>query len=281
MDKVADLLLMRTLYTTHPYRLDPLGTEATIKALTRADLVAYHQRLIHAGGLVLAVFGDVQTPQVEALVAHSFAGLPAGSAAPANPPQEPPLTTVKEVVVKRDQQQAITNFGFPGERFDAPDRYKLDVMQAAFAGIGYGAGRLYEAMRGNQLVYATFGFAVRGVDPGYFGIYAGTDPAKADEARQRIIGLIKDIQATGITDEELQRAKKIAIATHEIRLQNPAERARVQASDELYGLGYDNYARYAGEIEKVTADDVLAMARKHMNLDHYVIAITRPGEGNK
>ena len=281
VDKVADHLLLRSYYTTHPYRLDPLGTEATIKALTRADLVAFHQRLVRAGGLALSVVGDVQAAQVEALATKAFAGLPAGAVSPANPPQEPPLTTVKEVVVKRDQRQAITNFAFPGQPIGDADRYKLDVMQAAFAGIGYGAGRLYEAMRGNQLVYSAFGFPVRGLDSGYFGIYAGTDPAKADEARQRIIDLIKDIQGSGITEKELQRAKKIAIATHEIGLQSPAARARTQASDELYGLGYENYKRYAAEIEKVTTDDVLAMTRKYMDLEHYVIAITRPGEDGK
>ena len=55
----------------------------------------------------------------------------------------------------------------------------------------------------------------------------------------------------------------------------------MQATDELYGLGYENYKRYAAEIEKVTTDDVLAMASKHMDIDHYVIVITRPGEGAK
>ncbi len=280
VDTVGERLLLPALFPTHPYRLDSLGTDASIKAITREALIAFHQRLARAGSLVLAVVGDVRADQVEALATRAFAGMPKGRVSPVQLQPEAPPAAVREVVEKREQQQAITNIGFIGPQRTSADRYALDIMSAAFAGLGYPAGRLHEDLRGNALVYATFGYATRGLDPGYFDIYAGTAPEKAGEVRQRIIALVKGIQNAPISADELARAKSIALANHDINLQNPAARARTEALDELYGLGYDNYRKYAAEISKITVDDVQRMARKYMDLDHCVIAVTTPGEGN-
>ena len=48
------------------------------------------------------------------------------------------------------------------------------------------------------------------------------------------------------------------------------------AFNELYGLGYDEYKRFAGKIESVTKEDILNTARRYFDMNAYTVVIVRP-----
>jgi hypothetical protein len=62
----------------------------------------------------------------------------------------------------------------------------------------------------------------------------------------------------------------------DVRLDSTADNLQQHALDELYGLGFDAQASDADDLEKVTKDDAMAAARRHPDLQHCAIAITRP-----
>ena len=278
VDSVADRLMKARLFEGHPYALDPLGTRESVTALARDQLLAHHRRILQPQAMVLAVYGAVDRAEVYRIVKDLFGDWPGGDTsalqlAPARWPTE--QVRIQE---QRDQQQGILTIGFMGPQLDSPDRFALDVLDAAFSGVYYPGGRLHRRLRGDQLVYATHMVPVRGVDPGYNMIYAGTQPETLERVEQIVRELVEAVQEEPLAEEELERAKMMCIAAHEVDLGSARQRVFSEALDELYGLGYDEGQRYAEAIEGVTAAEVQAAARKYMNLDRCVVVTTRPAE---
>ncbi len=275
-DAVTSRLMLETLFRTHPYRLDPAGTVASVKQVTPATLAALHARLCQPQRMVLALSGDLAPDQAQAVVLKRFGDWQPGTAGDLKLAPEPPPATVQRVTKVREQQQGIVYLGFPGPRVDSPDRFALDVLDAALSGIGYPGGRLHEKLRGEKLVYATHMVPVPGLDPGYVLLYAATEPAKLEVVERIIRELIVGMQTTPLPADELERGKRMCICAHEIALGEVASRIMTETLDELYGLGYQASATYAAQIEPVTAAQVQAAARKYLDLEHCVIATTRP-----
>lgn len=276
VDTFAGDLMLKTLFVDYPYRFPTPGTRESVQALTRQDLVNFHQRYARGNNMVISIFGDTTLKQAQALVQKYLGDMPQGEIAPPQRPTEPPLDTTRLKEVTRQQQQAVIIYGFQGPKITDPDRYARDVMTAVFAGLGYPGGRLHTSLRGQQLVYATFAFAVPGPEVGYYEIYAGTAPEKAAAVQEQIDKIVRDLQTNPPTADELVLAKNVAISTQAVALESSASRAQSAALDVLNGLGREEMFRYAGEVEKVTAAQVQEQAQKLMPLGRKVLVITTP-----
>ena len=76
---------------------------------------------------------------------------------------------------------------------------------------------------------------------------------------------IEKVRQGGITDEELTLAKNELRVSRQVARQTNDFYSLTAALDELYGLGFDNMDRYDARIEKVTKEDVKAVAQKYLN----------------
>jgi zinc protease len=138
-------------------------------------------------------------------------------------------------------------------------------------------GRLFSELRDKEsLAYALDFVAQANYDPGYIGVYMGTHPKKLDRAIEAVLRELKEVKDRGLTEEEVERARKYLVGNFEIGLQTNGAQANQMSLDELYGLGFDHYQKYPQEIQKVTRDEVNRMAKKYFNLEAYVLAILRP-----
>src|SRR5205085_9868749 len=75
--------------------------------------------------------------------------------------------------------------------------------------------RLYRRVREEAgLVYGVSAYSYTSGDPGILGIDATTDPEKRDATQKAILQIIDQIAASGVTSDELAKAKKISLAHH-------------------------------------------------------------------
>ncbi|MEN6645083.1 MAG: pitrilysin family protein [Armatimonadia bacterium] len=276
VDTVANDLMLQTLFRQYPYRYPTAGTPESVAALTREDLIAFHKRAVEPASMVMAIFGDTMLAQARVLAERYFANFKAGRSDLQPAPIEAPPTEPRTENVTRPQQQAVIVYGFRSGTIADPERYARDVMSAVFAGIGYPGGRLHNALRGQQLVYATFAHEMPGPDAGVFTIYAGTAPDRAGVVQQQIERLVTELQAAPPTAEELALGKNIAIASHAVELESSGARAQAVALNVLYGLGRNEIFEYADRINAVTADEVQQQARQLMPLAKRVLVVTHP-----
>ena len=103
-----------------------------------------------------------------------------------------------------------------------------------------------------------------------------TSPRKLKRALGGIKQILREVRQKGISQEELARAKGYLIGNYEIGLQGPLALAFTMAVDERYGLGGNFYRHYPRQIERVTREDVMRVARKYIDLDSYALVIIRP-----
>jgi len=270
---IAFLLFGETLYRTHPYRFDSLGTESSVGRLEPGLLAQYRSNHYPAGAVTLSVVGDVDPDQVRELVRRKLNG----SVAPRKvlaPPQEEPLLAPRFAVKRLDKAQAHLVVGFPGTRLSDEARWPLEVLSAVLSGQG---GRLFVELRDKRsLAYSVTSFSMEGLDPGFFAVYIGCGPGKVQEALDGIRDELRRVRESPIPAQELQRARTHLIGTHAISLQRNSARAAVYAFDECYGLGADASARYAERIAAVTAEEVLAAAQRVLTPSREVIALVAP-----
>ena len=271
---VAFLLFAETLYQQHPYRFDALGNESSVSRLEPGLLSAARTLLYPAGGVTLAVVGDVDPAEVQRLVRARF-GAPGGAEKTVlSPPQERAIEAPRRAVRVLDKAQAHLVLGFPGVALDDPLRWQLDVLSAVLSGQG---GRLFVELRDKRsLAYSVTSFSMEGVDPGYFAVYIGCGPGKTGEALSGIRAELEKCRAHAPTEAELDRARTHLIGAQAIGLQRNSSRAAVYAFDECYGLGCDASTKYAEQIAAVSGASVLAAAQLILNPRAEVIALVAP-----
>ncbi|MDO9122810.1 MAG: insulinase family protein, partial [Deltaproteobacteria bacterium] len=279
LDRMVFKLFRKVLYEKHPYRMDTIGTLDSVQRITQKDLKEYYGRIAVPENMVLTIVGDVDLNQAASAVQKEFGKIQKGNFVPPELPKEPPLQKTRKSEVYKEKEQAHFVLGFPGATVQSRDRYVLDVLDAALSGMG---GRLFYELRDKEsLAYALAFISNVNLDPGYICVYMGTHPDKIETAIAGVLRELKKVKDEGLTDDEVERAKRYLIGNFEIGLQTNSAHARQMSVDELMGLGYDHLQRYPNEIQKVTREDVHRVAKEYFNLEAYALAIIRPPEAKK
>lgn len=267
-------LFYKTLYNEHPYRMPVTGTEKTVSGFKRKDLVEHYTRLIVPQNMIISIVGDVNKDDVVNKIEELFGNFKRKAKPFQDPPIEGRQGHIKKIGEKKEKQQTHIALGFLGTTITSEARYPLSVLAEILSSQG---GRLFVDLRDKQsLAYSLMAFSREGVEPGVFAVYIGTAPDKKERAIEGILTELKKVVTEKVTDEELKRAKGALIGGYEMGLQENSAQAADMANNELFGLGFDEYKRYSGKIEAVTADDILKTAQRYINLDAYTLSVVGP-----
>ena len=212
-DEPADLVddvFAEKFYGASPLARPILGTIDTIRALPRERIMEQYRDAYVPGELVVTAAGSLDHAELVERVREMFAGrlAAAADARPSRPrPTEPSVPVHGGTVLRsRDTEQAHLLMGMEGMTRLDPRWYALRLLSAALGG-GM-SSRLFQEVREKRgLAYAVQAFHMSYADTGSFQIYAGCLPDKIDE----VIGVCRDelakVASSGLTSEELGRAK--------------------------------------------------------------------------
>lgn len=266
--------MVRTLFTVHPYRLDPGGTPESVRALKREDLVRFYRRALNPPKMVISAVGDFDPERMRALLASVFAELSVPAERPPVPAREPQLATRREHQETSPRQEALILIGFPGLAVDDPDVPALDLINTLLSG---GAGRLFAEVRERRgLAYAVGAFPVHGLDPGAFILYAVVSPDHLEATRQALLDEVRRLRDELVPAEELERAKQGLLGSRRIARQTQSNWAAQTGLNELYGLGYDYDRKYDARLREVDSQAVRETARRLLDPDRCAVVIGRP-----
>lgn len=245
-----------------------LGSNKSITALSRDDVDGFYQQRYQPEGIVIAAAGNLDHDVVVELVRRAFAGVLEGRDARPRPPRlngSAPTGDRQQLrVVPRRSEQANVMLGTPGLSRTDDRRYALGVLSAAFGG-GM-SSRLFQEIRERRgLAYAVFSYPASYADTGFFGIYAGCQPAKVDEVLAICRDELARVAADGITEAELERGKGQLRGGFVLGQEDTGSRMSRLGKSELV----DDELRSVGEtisrIDAVTLDDVRAVAADVLN----------------
>ncbi len=271
--RAGQQLLREALYTRHPYRLNPLGKADSVARLTGADLAAFHRRFVVPNNMVICVFGDVNADEVRKQIEARFGAMkPVKLEFPRSGAETLTASVRKEQ--HKQKQQAVLLIGFNGADMFSPDRFALELLDNAYSGQG---SRLFVRMRDElALCYYVGAYQLLGLDPGYFAFYIGTTPQKVELCEKEIFAELDKLRQTGLSEEELDRAKASVIGQRKVQMQDNGQLAMMVGLDELYGLGYNFFQTMDEKYRAVTVEDIRRVAGKYFDHMPSAVAVVRP-----
>jgi zinc protease len=254
-----------------PYARQP--EYATVAAVDRADLVAWHERFVHPNDIILGISGDFDTKAMEARLRKAFASWPRGPVAPAFKAEFKDPKPGVYFVAKDDVNQSNVRFVHLGAMRNNPDYYAIEVMNEVFGG-GFSA-RLFSSIRSKKgLAYSVGGGVGTGFDvPGVFQVGLGTKSETTAAAIDAVYEEIDNLHKVPATDEELRRAKDSILNSFIFRFDSRDKVLEEKMLYEFYGYPADFLERYRTGIEKVTAEDVARAARKYVRREAVAVLV--------
>jgi zinc protease len=270
---IANLAFPAIIYgDVHPYGAATLGTEASVKSLSVADLQGYYQRNFKPNNSTLIIVGDVNPAQIEQKISALFGGWQRGDV-PQPTYTDPPkaAATTVYLIDKPGAAQSSFRIGSVGVPRSTKDYFALSVMNTILGGSF--TSRLMQNLRETRgYTYgASSRFDMRR-NAGPFLASAEIVAAKTDSA---LLEFMKELNAIrqSVPASELSRAKRF------LQLQLPGNFETTQdiafqlVPVALYGLQLDYYNNYVQNIEAITEADVARVAQQYINPGSLAVVI--------
>lgn len=273
---IASVLLARTLYGDgHPYGHLGAGEPASVGALTRGDLVAFHEAAVRPGNAALVVVGALDWESVGPRLEAAFGagvwpdnGAPRRAAVP--DPDQVGARTVY-LVDKPGAAQSVVRIARIGAARSTDDYYALEVLNTILGGSF--TSRLNQNLRErNGYTYgARSSFDYRPV-AGPFIAYADVQTAVTAPALTEFFSELTGIHAP-------VEAAEVAKARNYVALSFPSPFATVAGTAAMVGDLYlsdlppDTYAAYTERIQAVTAEDLARVAERYVDPEHVAVIV--------
>lgn len=261
------------LFKGHPYGLNPLGDEKTIRAIGREDLLRYWMDHLDPSQIVIALVGDGSWSEVLPLLEGRLGVLQGRRGVKEGGPKVESRVFHKELVYGKGEQVHFVLGGI-GPPLSSPDSYALQILASALQGQG---GRLFKGVREERgLAYEVFFFYSPSVLAGYYGAYVATSPENLEEALEVVKGILEEVAAHGLSPEEVRRAKDYLLGLHERDLEGYSSLCQKIALYELYGLGGEYPFLYGERIGQVAPQVIQEVARRYLDPSRLALLVLKP-----
>lgn len=264
----------RVLYgSQHPYGTRP--TEASVKAITRDDIVAFHKAYYQPGRAIVTVVGDITSAAAQKTIEQELKGWARGGAKPSFAYPKPLARGQATIylVDKPGAAQSVVNIGLPGPPRNTPDYFALQVLNYILG--GHFQSRLNANLR-EQHAYsygANSSFAY-GKGPGPFRAGAAVVSGKTDAALVEFMKELRGIVSERpITDEEFKMAKDALIQGLPRNFGSVSLIGSTITGLAVQDLPDNYYQNYAKNVAAVTREDLARVARQYIDLGHLAIVI--------
>ncbi|HZP22643.1 MAG TPA: pitrilysin family protein [Terriglobales bacterium] len=246
---------------------------ATVAAVTRQDLLAWHQQYVYPNNVVFGITGDFDPHAMEAKLRQAFESWAKGPKAQTPEIKFTPPKPGYYLVKKSDVDQSTIAMLDLGIERNNPDYYAITVLNQIFGG-GF-SSRLFNNLRtARGLAYAVGGGVGYGwTHPGLTDFVMQTKSASTVDGITGIDGQIDDLLKDPPTAEEMKRAKDDILNSFIFQFDTPDKVLREKMAYEFYGYPLDFLERYRTEVEKVTAEDVERVARKYIHKDRLAVLV--------
>ncbi len=257
----------------HPYGNDPSGSEASVNAITRDDVVKFYETYYRPNNGTLIVVGDVTLKDLLPRLEKGFAGWKAKDApAPALPAAPSPGMRTVYLIDKPGAPQSEIRIGYPCLARRTPDFFPVQLLNRLLG--GQYSSRINTNLREKHgYTYGARSVFVFNKEAGPFYAGGGFVSTKTDSSIVQILYEIDRTYRDGVTADELEFAKKGMIGSFALGFETPQQIAASLVNIVLYGLPDDYFNTYLQHIDSVTLADVRAAAKKYLDSSKMKIVV--------
>ncbi len=267
-------LLNETIWPDHPLGRCLTGTEKTVRALTRAQMVAFKETNYVAANCLVTVAGRVRHRDVLEAVSALARRFPAGQAA-ASPPVIAEQSEPRVRLLTRDIEQTQLELGFRVCSRHDPRRFAVRLLNAMLG--DNTMSRLFQTLREDHgLVYAVHSTLSLYDDVGALTISAGLEHRTLPKVLSLILSETKRFARAAPSAPELRRARDYVIGQQELGLEN-TETQMNWLGEHLLGFGtLPDPETVRRRLAAVTPGEIRATARESFQPDRLSLALIGP-----
>nr|WP_228931360.1 pitrilysin family protein [Roseibium aggregatum] len=257
-------------FVNHPYGSPVIGWQSEIEALNKEAAIAFYDRFYTPNNAVVVIAGDVDVDAVRKLAQETY-GKVARRAEPGERlrPAEPPLAGERRIAVSdpRVRQESLSQIWIVPSQTTGEGRTPeaLDILSYI---LGEGpSSRLHKALVLDQEAALSAGAYYQGsaLDNGRFGLYAVPRPGYTLEDMERLIAAeLQKLLETGVTEEEVERARNSMVASAIYAQDSQSGLARLFGGALTTGQTIENVQTWPSQVQAVTPEDVLDAARTYL-----------------
>lgn len=265
-------VLFENVYSVHPYRWMPIGTEQYIDEANYSEFMDFYKTFYVPNNAVLVIAGDFVPDQAKAWVEKYFGSIPKGSRPIPRPTvKEPAKTAEKRVVFHDNVQLPAVVLGYNAPSMGEDDFYALSMVCQV---LSQGASSRFQKqiVDKDEKALQIGASAIPLEDPGLvymFGI--ATYGVGVEELERAMTKEIDRLKSSGVTADEMKK------------LQNQIENSVVSQNSRLEGIAENLASAYTyfkntsivnEELErykKITAEDLKRVANKYLTKENRVV----------
>ena len=262
------------MYSHHPYKRKVIGSERIISTISREEILEFFNNYYAPSNMITVVVGDIDTAKAVEKITQAF-NSEYKKPIKKHFRKEFPLFTQKRKIEYLDTESGYMMIGFRGVDICDNETFALDVLAEILG--GGKTSKFYRNIKEQKgIAYSISASNGSYHDDGIFYISANYTPSNLQKLEKSIFDEITYIQKYGVTEEELETAKKI--------IEQDTYYSRESTSNISTELGYiltltgssDLYKNYIDNVKKVTANDVQRAAQKYLGINKSAISIALP-----
>lgn len=247
-----------------------LGTEKSLRGITRETLVNYFTEQYRPDNMVISIAGNFQYEDIEDVLNNGLGTIENRE------PQRKYNGSMKiksmNNKINRDTNQIHLCFNTMGCSLTSNNRYEVAIISNTLA--GNMSSRLFQKIREDRgLAYSVFSYTSSFEEGGLFTVYAGTTEKDYKEVIKIIENEFEDIRENGITEYELQKSKNQFLSAVTFGLESSKGRMNRMANSYLLYKEVKSLDEILEQIEKITVEDIKATAKEMFDKKYYSTTI--------
>jgi len=270
------------LWRHHPYRIPIIGWMHEMHGLTKADVLNFHNSYYHPNNAILIVSGDITAAELKPLAQKYYGGFKRGTLPPRRWNQEPPQLAARRLELRHaNVEQPSWSRSYAADSLaSGKTQHALPLYVLAQVLAGGKSSRLYRAIVVEQKLATgvDVGYSPLSIGPAEFSISAIPEAKVSMEQLERAIDKeVATLLETGITEEELTRAKTQLKADSIFERDSLSGTANIMGWVRISGLSIDFFTRWPEHVDQITAEHVIEAAKQTLIDDGSVTAQLLPG----
>jgi zinc protease len=268
---VAVRILGLTLYGSHTsYGYPDIGTEDSIKAVTREDLVKFWQENYFPNDAAIVVTGNIKLSELKPLLEKQFGAWKPGKSS-ATGVGAPETTDARLILVDRQgAPQTTLVCASIGVARSTPDYPQIEVMNTDLGGLF--SSRINMNLReAHGYTYGAGSFFFYHRAPGPFLAFSDVRTDVTAPATTELLKELNRMRDTQMTAEEMKLSKDSITRSMPGRFERGTDAAGTFSELFVYDLPLDYFSKLPDRIEAVTPEQAQAVAQRYILPEKLVV----------
>ena len=271
-DYQASSMLKSMLFKGSPLEFPLSGTQESIAKITLQEVEKFYYQYVNLNSLTLIVGGDMEFENIAQELKGALESLPQGKVA-----------SLKSIVANdgkqirhsnKETQQAYIYFGAPLNVGDLQKELALiKVASFVLGGGGFGSRMMEEVRVKRGLAYSAVMRLSATKTQSLAQGYLQTSLKNEKEAQKLVQEVVNEFVKNGITQEELQEAKRYLLGSEPLHNETLSQRLGAAFNNYYNGLPLDFNRQVLEEISRLTLEEVNRYIQAHKEIAKLSFAI--------